>query len=79
MGPTSASEDFGCFGAEWQVPSVFWFVGGTDPDTYRRAQAAGRMGDLPTNHNPHFAPVLQPTLGAGVKAAAAAAMAWLAP
>src|SRR6185312_3953614 len=23
--PTSASEDFGCFGAEWKVPSVFWF------------------------------------------------------
>ncbi|MGH8270125.1 MAG: amidohydrolase, partial [Steroidobacteraceae bacterium] len=41
-GPTSASEDFGSFGAEWHVPSVFWFVGGTDPDTYARAKAAGR-------------------------------------
>ena len=29
--PTSASEDFGVFGAAWQTPSVFWFVGGTDP------------------------------------------------
>ena len=71
--PTSASEDFGCFGSGWHVPSVFWFVGGTDPDTYRKARAAGRMGDLPTNHNPRFAPVLHPTLGAGVAAAAAAA------
>jgi metal-dependent amidase/aminoacylase/carboxypeptidase family protein len=26
--PTSASEDFGSFGAQWEVPSVFWFVGG---------------------------------------------------
>jgi metal-dependent amidase/aminoacylase/carboxypeptidase family protein len=26
--PTTASEDFGSFGTEWQVPSVFWFVGG---------------------------------------------------
>jgi amidohydrolase len=76
--PTSASEDFGCFGAEWRVPSVFWFVGGTDPEAYRKAQAAGRMGDLPTNHNPRFAPVLHPTLRAGVEAATAAAMAWLA-
>ncbi|WP_242392456.1 M20 family metallopeptidase [Anaeromyxobacter oryzisoli] len=76
--PTSASEDFGCFGAEWHVPSVFWFVGGTDPEAYRKAQAAGRMGDLPTNHNPRFAPVLHPTLRAGVEAATAAAMAWLA-
>src|SRR5579872_6407959 len=31
--PTTASEDFGSFGTEWQVPSVFWFVGGTDPET----------------------------------------------
>ena len=47
--PTSASEDFGCFGAEWKVPSVFWFVGGTDPEIYAKAQAAGRLNDLPTN------------------------------
>src|SRR5437588_8495960 len=25
-GPAPASEDFGCFGTAWQVPSVFWFV-----------------------------------------------------
>ncbi|WP_243337311.1 M20 family metallopeptidase [Anaeromyxobacter soli] len=77
--PTSASEDFGCFGAEWHVPSVFWFVGGTDPEAYRRARDAGRLGDLPTNHNPRFAPVLHPTLRTGVEAAVAAAMAWLSP
>ncbi|WP_242342873.1 amidohydrolase [Anaeromyxobacter terrae] len=77
--PTSASEDFGCFGAEWHVPSVFWFVGGTDPEAYRQARDAGRMGDLPTNHNPRFAPVLHPTLRTGVEAAVAAATAWLAP
>src|SRR5215472_5058950 len=29
-GPAPASEDFGSFGAEWHVPSVFWFIGGTD-------------------------------------------------
>src|SRR5437762_1956156 len=33
-GPTSASEDFGSFGEQWHVPSVFWFLGGTDPDIY---------------------------------------------
>src|SRR6476659_5560367 len=33
-GPAPASEDFGCFGTAWQVPSVFWFVGGHDPKTY---------------------------------------------
>jgi hippurate hydrolase len=75
--PTSASEDFGCFGAEWKVPSVFWFVGGTDPDTYAKAKAAGRLNDLPTNHNPRFAPVIHPTLETGVETLVVAARAWL--
>lgn len=56
--PISASEDFGSFGSEWHVPAVFWTVGGTDPDLYRQAKAQGRLAELPTNHNPHFAPVL---------------------
>jgi amidohydrolase len=75
--PTSASEDFGCFGSEWHAPSVFWFVGGTDPDIYAKAEAAGRIGELPTNHNPRFAPILHPTLEAGVEALVTAAQAWL--
>ena len=66
--PTSASEDFGVFGAAWQTPSVFWFVGGTDPAAYAEAKQAGRVRELPTNHNPRFAPVLHPTLAAGVEA-----------
>lgn len=53
--PTSASEDFGSFGEEWHAPSVFWFVGGTDPDVYAKAKAGGKLGELPTNHNPRFA------------------------
>ena len=66
--PYSASEDFGSFGTEWGVPSVFWYVGGTDPDSYRAAQAAGRVAqDIPTNHNPAFAPVLHPTIETGVQ------------
>jgi hypothetical protein len=39
--PTTASEDFGSFGAEWGAPSVFWFVGGTDPSVYAKAQKKG--------------------------------------
>ena len=77
--PTSASEDFGCFGAAWKVPSVFWFVGGTDPEIYAKAQAAGRLNDLPTNHNPKFAPVIEPTLRTGVETLVVASLAWLAP
>jgi hippurate hydrolase len=75
--PTTASEDFGSFGAEWGVPSVFWFIGGIDPGQYAKAKAEGRMGEIPTNHNPRFAPVIHPTLETGVEALAVAAQAWL--
>ncbi|CAM0997103.1 Metal-dependent amidase/aminoacylase/carboxypeptidase [Rhodanobacter sp. Root179] len=77
-GPTSASEDFGSFGAEWGAPSVFWFVGGTDPETYAKAKAENRLNEIPTNHNPRFLPVLHPTLETGVQTLMVAARAWLA-
>jgi len=76
-GPAPASEDFGSFGAEWHVPSVFWFVGGTDPETYAKAKAANKLNELPVNHSPKFAPVLHPTLETGVEALVVAARAWL--
>jgi hippurate hydrolase len=78
VGPASASEDFGSFGAEWGVPSVFWFVGGTDPEVYAKAKSQNALNDLPTNHNPHFLPVIHPTLEAGVEALVVASCAWLA-
>ncbi|TAM85740.1 MAG: amidohydrolase [Candidimonas sp.] len=78
VGPASASEDFGSFGTQWGVPSVFWFVGGTDPDVYAKAKAANRLNEIPSNHSPHFLPVLHPTLKTGVEAMVVAAQAWLA-
>jgi hippurate hydrolase len=75
--PTSASEDFCSFGAEWGAPSVFWFVGGTDPDVYEKAKAAGKVQEIPTNHNPRFAPVIHPTLQTGVETLLVSAKAWL--
>jgi amidohydrolase len=76
--PTSASEDFGCFGSEWHVPSVFWFVGGVDRDVYAKAKEGGRLSEIPTNHNPRFAPVIHPTLETGIKAMVVGSLAWLA-
>jgi len=76
-GPAPASEDFGSFGSEWHVPSVFWFVGGTDPQTYAKAREANKINELPVNHSPKFAPVLHPTLRTGVEALVVAARAWL--
>jgi metal-dependent amidase/aminoacylase/carboxypeptidase family protein len=78
-GPASASEDFGSFGAEWHAPSVFWFIGGTDPDRYAKAKEASRLNEIPTNHSPHFAPVIHPTLQIGVEELIVATRAWLAP
>jgi hippurate hydrolase len=76
-GPAPASEDFGSFGSEWHSPSVFWFVGGTDPDLYAKAKAANRLNELPVNHSPKFAPVIHPTLRTGVEALVVATQAWL--
>ncbi len=75
-GPELGSEDFGLFGTEWRVPSVFWFVGGTDPNVYAQAKKAGRLNELPVNHSPLFAPVIHPTLQTGVETLIVAAQAW---
>ncbi len=75
--PAGASEDFSLFGRAWKVPYVFWFVGGTDAQTYAEAKAAGRLNTLPNNHSPKFAPVIHPTLEAGLQAMLTAASVWL--
>lgn len=62
---------------ETRAPSAFWFVGGIDRQLYAKAQAEGRTNKIPTNHNPRFAPVLDPTLHTGVEYMVTAAQAWL--
>lgn len=76
--PIMASEDFGCFGEQWHVPAVYWFIGGADPEVYNKAKKNGTLCGLPANHNPRFAPVIHPTLETGVKALVVAAHVWLA-
>jgi amidohydrolase len=78
-GPTSASEDFSVIPRAWNVPSVYWAVGGIDPQKYAEAEKAGRLHELPSNHSPEFAPVISPTLRVGIDAMLAAAGAWLTP
>lgn len=77
--PASASEDFSIFGRTWNVPYVFWFVGGTDPALYAKAKSHGAIDTIPSNHSPQFAPVLHPTLETGLRAMLTAASAWLCP
>ncbi|MDR8396564.1 M20 family metallopeptidase [Paraburkholderia sp. USG1] len=77
--PAAASEDFSVFGREWGVPYAFWFIGGTDPDTFRKAVDEKKLNEIPSNHSPKFAPVLDPTLRTGLEAMLCAALAWLEP
>jgi hippurate hydrolase len=74
----TASEDFSDIPTALGVPYTYWGIGGTDPDTYRTAQQAGRVAqDIPVNHSATFAPVIQPTLDTGTEALVVAALAWL--
>nr|WP_221625385.1 amidohydrolase [Homoserinimonas aerilata] len=73
----SASEDFSEIPRAFGVPYVYWGIGGTDPEVYAAAEAAGTVSTtIPANHSPQFAPVIEPTLRAGT--AVVAALAWLA-
>jgi metal-dependent amidase/aminoacylase/carboxypeptidase family protein len=71
-----ASEDFGSFGSEWHVPSVFWF-GGELILRLMRKRREGRISQIPTNHNPHFAPVIHPTIETGVETLVVTTLVWL--
>jgi amidohydrolase len=77
-GMFTGSEDVSWFARESGAPLVFWFWGGVDQQKYADAAAAGTIErDIPTNHSPYFAPVLQPTLGRGVDALVVAAREFL--
>lgn len=60
--PAMGSEDFGVLASAIDVPSVFWMFGGHTQETLD-------SDDVPVNHSPFFAPVMEPTLTTGVKAA----------
>jgi hippurate hydrolase len=77
MPQVNASEDVGVFGEALGVPTVFWFWGGLETQTVVTALEKGRLDDLPGNHSPHFAPLVEPTLSTGVEALVVAALTWL--
>ncbi|MFD7710237.1 amidohydrolase [Streptomyces sp. NPDC059785] len=80
-GPVTGSEDVGVLATAADCPCVYWLLGGADPQTFAGAgdhDALARVArGLPSNHSPHFAPVIEPTLTTGVGALVAAARAWL--
>ena len=72
-----ASEDFSRYGRAWDVPYVYWFIGGTDSTVYEQAVKENTVGQLPGPHSPFWAPALHPTLETGVLAMIVAASSWL--
>ena len=76
--PQTASEDFSRLPDAFGVPYTFWLLGGADHDAYRVAAAKGTVSqDIPANHSPFFAPVIDPTLSMGVQAQVVAALSYL--
>ena len=59
------SEDYAFF-VEQGVPSLYFSLGGADPEKYAQAKATGVM--LPSNHSPLFAPDVDPALRTGITA-----------
>ncbi|RNL86252.1 amidohydrolase [Halostreptopolyspora alba] len=57
------SEDFGHLPDAAGVPGVYWFFGGLPDEVLHGEDPA------PSNHSPHFSPVIEPTLTTGVTAA----------
>lgn len=72
------SEDFGILATSINRPSCFFVYGGIDPEVYDKAEREGRLDeDVPGNHSPLFAPVVQPTLTCGIEGYVVAALTFL--
>lgn len=72
--PVMGGEDFSQYSrTEENVPSLIFWLGAVDPETYQAAKDGGDA--LPSLHSPFFAPDPEPTIETGVDAMTAAAMA----
>ncbi|MER6022435.1 amidohydrolase [Streptomyces anulatus] len=79
-GPATGSEDCGVLATASKAPLCYWYFGGTDPEAFETATKNGTVGrDIPSNHSPSFAPLINPTLDIGVTAMTVAALTWLNP
>jgi len=79
-GAGAGSEDVGILATSSGAPLSYWLLGGADPSLF----TTGDMTDpallkVPSNHSPHYAPVIDPTLSIGVRTLVTAARTWLPP
>lgn len=76
--PATASEDFSEIPNAFEIPYAYWMIGSSDADKYKKAAEAGTVNtDIPANHSPQFAPVIDPTLEIATKAQVIAALSQL--
>ncbi|KAL6252982.1 hypothetical protein RBB50_000701 [Rhinocladiella similis] len=71
------SEDFGILATSVHRPYCFWFFGGHDPNYFDSMIKEGKSHELPVNHSPFFAPVIEPTLKTGIDAMVVAALSFV--
>lgn len=77
-GRVTGSEDVGALATAAGAPIVYWLLGGLDPALFTNAVVNGTTdAGIPSNHSPHFAPLIHPTLETGVQALVVAAREWL--
>ncbi len=81
--PSPSTEDFGYYGLPDDprpIPYVYWFVGATPHDVWDAAPGDTpyeKLGNVPSNHSPFFAPAREPALRAGLAALTVAALSYL--
>lgn len=73
----TASEDFSVLADAVGAPYAFWYFGITDPDQWDKANKAGKLSEIPGNHSPFYAPVIEPSMTAAVDAMTLAALVFL--
>lgn len=77
MEKPSASEGFSLLAPAAGAPYVMCAFGGIEAKTWDEAVQKGKTNELPSNHSPYFAPVIQPTLRTAVDAMALTALTFL--
>ncbi|KAL2817328.1 hypothetical protein BJX63DRAFT_429726 [Aspergillus granulosus] len=75
--PAAASEDFSLLATAAGARYVMWTFGGVDAKVWEDAVAREVVNELPSNHSPFFAPVVEPTLATAVDAMAVGALTFL--
>jgi len=64
--PLMASEDFGRFSLDHQIPSMMFWLGAIEPARVEASKTSGKP--LPSLHSSLFEPLPEPTLRTGIKA-----------